>query len=308
MLVLAGVDIGGSSVKFGLVAEGSAVVAKGTLPVQKDDPITTLQTVSDGLKALAAKNDGELIAVGIAVPGPLDAERTSLLSLPNLPAWNGFPIHTEATRVFGIPTAVENDANAAAVAEAIAGAARGSHLMLMVTLGTGVGGGIVHQGHLISGAFGAAGEFGHISIAGSDVPCACGKTGCLEALANERALVADYQRIGGAVPETGAMRHIVNACQSGEHRAVEVFRRAGDNIGIMLGGLCSALDPDYIVVGGGIANAGAPLFEAIKASTNRNTMPALRGKVKVVPASLGNDAGFIGAALIAGTKVGVLFA
>ncbi len=296
MAVLIGIDVGGSSIKVGATDLKGTIVSTAEVPVNIQDPISSLLALKNTLKQLA---DGEkIVAVGLAVPGPLDIDAGILRAVPNLPGWSNFPIYEKARDIFGVPVIVENDANAAAYGENLLGAAMGSRMTVMVTIGTGIGGGIVADGRIIHGAHGSASEIGHITVEQNGLLCACGKHGCLETVANSRALQRIYSELTNS-SKTVEVRSIVNDAVNGIQPAVLAVGRIGDYIGFALGGVATTLNPDCIVIGGGVSLVGESLIERIREKTIEHTMPTMRKGLIISGAKLGNNAGFLGAALLA---------
>ncbi len=298
---VAGADVGGGSVKYGILAEGGTVVFRDAFPTSPT-PERTFEELRRRLREASASAGVEPRRLGVALPGPLPADRAALGELPNLPAWSGWPVRERLSALFGLPVAVENDANAAAFAEAHLGAGRGCRTVLLLTLGTGVGGGIVHEGRLFLGSAGAAAEIGHLTVQDDGPFCPCGKRGCLEALVGSRALRASYAaRAGLASPPP--LSEVISLARRGDETALAVFRRAGAWLGVAVAAAANILNPDCVLIGGGVAAVGGPLLEAVRASAVPRVMPALRN-FRLAGAALGNDAGFIGAALLAAEEEG----
>ncbi|MFA4986681.1 MAG: ROK family protein [Candidatus Brocadiia bacterium] len=299
MRTVVGLDIGGSSIKAGIVGEDLKILVSEVIPVDRGSATTSIARCVTAVEKMESRCGGTSIAVGIACPGPYDGRKDILMKLPNLPAWEGFPLREAAAESFGKPTFLENDANAAALAESRLGAGVGAQVMLMVTLGTGVGGGIVWNGNVLRGSHGFAGEFGHITIDPEGPECGCGKRGCLESYVGSRAILDSFRTMSGIAGASIPMSEIVTQSKAGKEPARSVMAVVGARLGFALGGLGNALDPDVIIVGGGIANAGIPLFDALKFGISRAMMPAMRGGIEVRAASLGNEAGLLGAAIMA---------
>ena len=306
MSVFLGIDIGGSFVKAGLVEEGGKVLGQETIPVVPNEPLSTIKSVKFTSEGLLRKAKVDVAAVGIACPGPISRDGETLLFLPNLPNWRGIGLRSEFEKLFGIPAVIENDANAAALAEARSGAGRDSAVMIMATLGTGIGGGIIQNGSIFPGAHGAAAEIGHIVVVPDGKKCGCGKRGCLEAYIGAESLLREYHRIGDANPEYLTLRQVIAGARSSEAPSIKLLQWASELLGIALGSIANILDPDCVVIGGGVATAGDFFINAIEERTLAHTMPALRKGIRVVPAKLGNRAGFIGAAILAGEMADAL--
>jgi glucokinase len=268
-----GIDVGGSSIKW-VVLEGDTVVDEGSVATPQEDAGAVLHAVSglvpDGIEA-----------VGLALPSVI--EGTTTLLAPNLPGdWNGLDV---AARL-AFPVTICNDARAFTLAEWRLGAARGCDDVLAITLGTGVGGGVVSDGRLVEGHRGTAGEFGHLPIE-RGARCGCGADGCLEAVAGARGLV----RASGLE----SAEAVVDAARAGDPAATAALARAGDAIGRALAVVATALGPELVVVGGGLAGALDLLRGPIEARLREREH--VFGPCPVVPAELGLRAGAIGAAL-----------
>ncbi len=247
----------------------------------------------------------EISAVSLVVPGTVNVEEGSVVTAPNLPCLDGFRLAAALTEQLDLPAILENDANAAAVGEMWQGAAIGCKTIICVTLGTGVGGGIILDGKLWRGMDGAAAEIGHMCVDPfGGVACTCGSRGCLEVFASATAIVRMTREASPRYPDsvlhgredrTAAM--IFEAGQQGDELALEIFRRMGVYLGIGLANLINILNPEMIVIGGGVVN-GWDLFEKhMNHQVEERAFPLLR--VKIVRAKCGDDAGLLGAARLA---------
>jgi glucokinase len=246
-------------------------------------------------------------AVSIVVPGTVDVEAGAVVKAPNLPCLNGFKLAAALSSQLDLPAILENDANAAAVGEMWQGAGVGCKTIICVTLGTGVGGGIILDGKLWRGVDGAAAEIGHMCVDPfGGVACTCGSRGCLEVFASATAIVRMTREASPRYPEsvlqgnedrTAAM--IFEAGQQGDELALEIFRRMGVYLGIGLANLINILNPEMIVIGGGVVN-GWDLFEKhMHQQVEERAFPLLAERVKIVRAKCGDDAGLLGAARLA---------
>ena len=247
----------------------------------------------------------EISAVSLVVPGTVKVEEGAVVKAPNLPCLDGFPLAAALTEQLGLPAILENDANAAAVGEMWQGAAVGCKTIICVTLGTGVGGGIILDGKLWRGVDSSAAEIGHMCVDPfGGVACTCGSRGCLEVFASATAIVRMTREasprypdsvLQGVEDETSEM--IFEAGQQGDELALEIFRRMGVYLGIGLANLINILNPEIIVIGGGVVN-GWELFEKhMQQQVEERAFPLLR--VKIVRAKCGDDAGLLGAARLA---------
>lgn len=247
----------------------------------------------------------EISAVSLVVPGTVKVEEGVVVKAPNLPCLDGFRLAAALTEQLDLPAILENDANAAAVGEMWQGAAVGCHTIICVTLGTGVGGGIILDGKLWRGMDGAAAEIGHMCVDPfGGVACTCGSRGCLEVFASATAIVRMTREASPRYPDSVLQRRddrtaalIFEAGEQGDELALEIFRRMGVYLGIGLANLINILNPEMIVIGGGVVN-GWDLFEKhMHQQVEERAFPLLR--VKIARAKCGDDAGLLGAARLA---------
>jgi len=248
---------------------------------------------------------GERIrAVSVVVPGTVDANAGVVVKAPNLPCLDGFRLAAAVEKEFNLPVVIENDANAAAVGEMWQGAGRGHTAIVCVTLGTGVGGGIILDGKLWRGANESAAEIGHMSVDPfGGVACTCGSRGCLEVYASATAIVRMARearpRFAGSTLYEGDelnAEQVYRAGVKGDELALEVFRRMGVYLGIGLANLINVLNPEVIVIGGGVVNAWQLFEKHMLQQVAERAFPLPAAKVKIVRAECGDDAGLLGAA------------
>jgi len=249
----------------------------------------------------------EISAVSLVVPGTVNVEESTVVKAPNLPCLDGFPLGDALTEQLHLPVVLENDANAAAVGEMWRGAAIGCKTIICVTLGTGVGGGIILDGKLWRGVDGAAAEIGHMCVDPfGGVACTCGSRGCLEVFASATAIVRMTREASPCYPDSVLQGNddlnaevIFEAGQQGDELALEIFRRMGVYLGIGLANLINILNPEMIVIGGGVVN-GWDLFEKdMHQQVEERAFPLLAARVKIERAKCGDDAGLLGAACLA---------
>ena len=306
-----GVDVGGTKVAAGVVDADGAIIASLREPTPASDTTRTAEVIADVIKRLSASHEVE--AVGIGAAGFVDAARATVLFAPNL-AWRNEPLKQKVESMTGITTVVENDANAAAWGEAKFGAARGASSVVVVTVGTGIGGGIILDGKLLRGRSGVAAEIGHMNIEPRGRRCGCGQRGCWERYSSGTALVNEAQEIakvapataarllelGGAGPESITGYHVTQAAKEDDPAAIECFNDIGTWLGYGMADLAAVLDPDVFVIAGGVSEAGELLRRPAVASFEKLlTARAFRPMPQVRLATLGNDAGIIGAADLA---------
>ena len=313
MTLTIGIDVGGTKVAGGVVDEHGDVLAS----TRRDTPAEDLAGTRDTIVAVAAELAAlypQAVAVGIGAAAWIDAAGSTVLFAPNL-AWRDEPLRDFVTKAVGLPTVLENDANVAAWAEFRFGAARhADDSMVMITVGTGIGGGIVQNGVLWRGANGIAGELGHIQSVPDGHPCGCGRLGCLEQYASGKALVRfaragarqdpDRARLllelagGDPVDITG--RHVTESAHGGDGVARDAFAQIGYWLGVAMADLAQIFDPQVLVIGGGVIEAGELLMGPTE-RTYRDQL-AQRGRFPVAelrPAETGNTAGVVGAADLA---------
>jgi glucokinase len=288
-----GVDIGGTKVAGGVVDGNGRVLAEERRPTPSDDAQAALDAVVDVVRALRQGYDVE--AVGVAAAGYVSADRTTMLFAPNLP-WADVPVRDVVAAAVDLPVDVENDANAAAWAEYRYGAGQGEPDLVCLTVGTGIGAGIVLDGRLYRGRFGIAGEPGHLCAVPDGLPCGCGNRGCLEQYASGTALA----RVAASLGDTRTGADLTAAAQAGEPAAVAAFSEVGRWLGHGLAQITTLLDPGLFVVGGGVADAGELLLAPARASFLASLSGAgHRPHAEVRLAALGNAAGLVGAADLA---------
>ncbi len=289
-----GLDLGGTKIAAGLLV-GGRILGYRERPTPKEGG----EAVAGALAALAREviAGREVVAVGVGTPGPLDFDRGVVRFAPNIPGLENFPLKARLEAELGLPVVVENDANAAALAEHHLGAARGAGSSLYLTVSTGIGGGVIVDGRVLRGAFGQGGEVGHLVVDPEGPLCGCGNRGCLEALASGRALERDAAYAFGrkvSVPELFA---------SEDPRARALVFGSARSVGLALASLQRILDPEVIVLGGGVAlGGGAPYLNAVR-RTYREAMRNWR-EAPVRRARLGRRTGVAGAALAALLEVG----
>lgn len=292
-----GIDVGGTKVAGGVVDPDGQVRALTRADTPGEDAGRIRAVIMDLIRELAA--DRPVAAVGIGAAGWVDATRDTVRFAPHL-AWRDEPLRDHVAAAVAVPVVVENDANAAAWGELRFGAGRDSGgSLVLVTVGTGIGGGLVVGGELVRGAHGFAGEPGHQQVVPEGLPCRCGRRGCLEQYASGQALVR-YLRDGQPGAETITGPQVTTAARAGDPRAREAFDQIGSWLGVGLANLAQVLDPQVIVVGGGVAEAG----ELLLAPARRSYRRALgrRGELpvaKIRPGQLGTVAGVVGAADLA---------
>ncbi len=248
-------------------------------------------------------SSGEVLGIGVAVPGPVDPYQGWVLSTPNIPEWHNLPLAHLISQQFNCPTWIENDANLAALGEWRYGAAQGHHDVLYLTISTGIGGGVILADRLLRGAHGMAAELGHVTIWPDGPLCSCGLPGHLEAIASGPAIVRYVrEQIAGGV--SSSLSHVASlsadqvaqAARQGDTLARQAFQRAGKYLGLALASFLHIFDPSIVVLGGGVSQSGELLFQPLREQLRQSTFhPRYLENLKIVTASLGDAAGLIGA-------------
>lgn len=311
MSLAIGVDIGGTKIAAGLVSEDGKVVESARHETPATEPTEIVPMVAELVERL--RGDHDIVGVGIGAAGFIDAARSTVLFAPNI-NWVNEPLALQVHDQVGLPVIVENDANAAAWGEFRFGAGEDTNDLLLVTVGTGIGGGIVHNGQLFRGGFGVAAEIGHMRVVREGILCGCGQHGCWEQYGSGRSLVREArervtsgdQRAAGLAALVGGDPSLITGpmvtqlAQQGDDLALELLTEVGRWIGEGIATLCTILDPSVVAIGGGVAAAGDLLlkpaqesFEEFLSAHDHRPVASLR------LAALGNQAGLIGAADLA---------
>ncbi len=310
-----GVDVGGTKVAAGLVDQDGTILARTRQPTPSASPTDVEDVIASCVDDLRGRTpEGAAVeAVGVGAAGFISADRSTVLVAPNL-SWRDEPLRQAVSTRVGLPVVVENDANAAAWGEYRYGAGRGEKHLVVVTVGTGIGGGIVLDGVLYRGRYGVGAEFGHMRVSESGRRCGCGQHGCWEQYCSGRALlheareIADVQRaygkrlleLGDGHPEGIEAPEVTQAAREGDPAALDCFEEVGAWLGQGLADLAAILDPGAFVIGGGVADAGELLLApARRVFAQRLTGTSARPHAEIRLAALGNDAGLVGAADLA---------
>ncbi|WP_026411687.1 ROK family glucokinase [Actinomadura oligospora] len=312
MALTIGVDVGGTKVAAGVVDDRGNILEKVRRPTPSTNPKETADTIAEVVDLLKGKFE-DVTAVGLGCAGFVDETRSVVMFAPNL-AWRDEPIKAIVEGLVGLPVVVENDANATAWGEARYGAGRGHDFMVLVALGTGIGGGLVIDGELYRGRFGVGAEYGHVRVVPDGRRCGCGNRGCWEQYASGNALVYEARELarvspalagrllelGGGRPEGINGPQVTEAAREGDAAALECFRTIAQWTGQGLADLTAVLDPGCFVIGGGLSDAGDLLLEPVRqAFTNALTGRGHRPLPEIRIAELGSAAGIVGAADLA---------
>lgn len=305
-----GIDLGGTNIAVGLVNEKNEIEAKAWTPTRPDigaeGIVDDMVSCISNALLMAGADIADCASIGLGSPGTCDVAGGSVRNAHNL-GWSGVPVCAMLTERTGLPATLDNDASCAALGEVIAGAAKGCSSALMVTLGTGVGGGLIIDGSIFSGFRSLGGEFGHICIDMDGDECTCGERGCWEAYASATGLIHQANEAVKAHPDStlaqlGELdgRKIFGAAADGDKIACAVVKKYCEYVGIGLTNLINCIYPEAIILGGGVSAAGEQLLGPVREYINKHFFVKDRSLApKLVRAELGNDAGIIGAAALA---------
>jgi glucokinase len=314
-----GVDIGGTKIAAGLVGHDGRITHQVRVPmICNEGSASGMAAVVSAIDLVTAKigdvsqAGGMIGGIGICSPGPLDPNTGIVINPPNLPCWRNFPLAAEISRVYSLPVKLDNDANAAALAEALWGSGRGYRNVFYVTIGTGIGTGIVFDGRIYHGRTGAAGEGGHVTINYQGPRCGCGKRGCIEVLASGPAIARRAQDKLRETPSSDSeLLHLAKgninkvtsemvgqAYGTGDAVAKEVLRETVELLSVWLGNMVDLLEPDVMIIGGGVASILAPLFEEIRERIPACSVNSRCQEIPLLTASYGIDSGIAGGAAL----------
>ncbi|MCI0377757.1 MAG: ROK family protein [Gemmataceae bacterium] len=311
-----GLDVGGSTMKAGVVNDDGVALASVNLPTEAyRGQEFGLQRMCETIRqAVAAANlrMKNIAAIGVATPGTMDLAAGVILDPPNLKPWRNMPVREHVQRMFGLPTAFQNDANAAAYGEYWAGVGKGVRSLVLYTLGTGVGGGIILNDSIVEGEHSHGAELGHVKIEITNPrQCGCGRWGCLEAYASATAVVKRAQEalqqpgVRSALSQSGnkeggmTARDIFDAASSGDVLAERIVQDTAFYLAVGAVNAMHTIDPDMVVYGGGMIAAGDTFLDQIRSHVLQLAFPVPAEKTRICYAQLGSDAGFIGAAACA---------
>ena len=297
-----GIDLGGSNIRAAIVEPDGSIDGRVYVPTPKTlDAGQMADMVAKLVDELQGQNGAS--SIGLAIAAVVDAKRNRIVTSPNLSQLNDFDFAKELGGRAGLDVVLENDATAAAIGEHWLGAGKGSENMICVTLGTGVGGGLIIEGEPVYGADGNAGEIGHICLDADGPPCGCGSNGCLEQYSSGTAIVRLTRELLANSPESSLRSHleftsqdVSAAAMQGDRAATEAFKIAGKRLGMALAGLVNLLNPEVIVIAGGVANSWDLFIGAAREELAKRAFQQPAERVKIVRGTLGDDAGVLGAA------------
>lgn len=317
---IVGVDLGGTTTKIAFISMEGEILHKWEIPTDNSNEgqnitVNIAKSIDGKLKELGQSKE-VLAGVGMGAPGPVHYETGVILNAVNLGWKDNFPLQSSLEEATKLPAAVENDANCAALGEMWQGAGNGAKDLVFVTLGTGVGGGVVANGNIVQGVNGAGGEIGHITaIPVGGAPCNCGKTGCLETVASATGIVrlalkelAEGKTEGQlaslyAKENKITAKDVFDAAKNGDAAAEKVLQEVAFHLGLVLSHLGNTLNPEKIVLGGGVSKAGNILLDAVQENFEKYAFSSVRNSTRLALATLGNDAGVLGAAWLIKNKI-----
>ncbi len=309
-----GIDLGGTNIKAGVVDPAGKLVRRTSIATEADrgfeHVFARLVRLVEDLLSQAGLTSTDVCAIGFGTPGPMSHEKGVIYAAPNLPGWDNIPLRDRFAEATGLPVALDNDANAAAFGEFTAGAGRGTRDMVMLTLGTGIGGGIILDGRLLRGTFDNAAEIGHTIAVPGGRPCPCGQRGCLERYSSANAVA---ERLIEAIEagETSSLdpaartgprptsADVARAAREGDALAARIWDEMCLHLAIGCVNIQHMVNPETIVLGGGMIRAGEQLLAPVRAHFRKQVWPVPQDYPRIELATLGDDAGIIGAAALA---------
>jgi glucokinase len=309
------IDIGGTKMNVAIISREGEITARRTVPTQAaQGPETVVGRLVDGMDGLIADaglTPRDLAAIGIAAAGVIDTRNGMVTTSPNLPGWNNIPLRSLLADRYGRPASLINDADAAALGEHRFGSGKGHNTIIVLTVGTGIGGGIIANGELFLGPNFSAAELGHMVIDVNGPKCACGSQGCLEALASgtavareargrlQRGARSSLMELSGGEVQNVTAETVHRAARTGDELANQVIAQAAFYLGIGVINVVNIFNPEAVIIGGSLSAMGDLLLQPVRDLVAERAMPALARSVHIAAAQLGNDAGLFGAAVYA---------
>jgi glucokinase len=315
--VFIGIDLGGTTLKAALVGPTGEIIHEKRIDTELRNPEALFKQVIETALSLRDNKSagGRAAGIGIGIPGLVNRKTNRIEIMPNLPALSEIDITSELSSQTGLPVILDNDANSAAYGELQVGAARGQKEVFFITLGTGIGAGLIINGHIYRGAAGFAGEFGHMTIDPEGIECACGNIGCLETIASGPNIVrrtrerlyrdrtSSLSRLAIPRDREFTAEDIARAAREGDEMAQLMLERTGMFLGIALAAVINLLNVEMVVMGGGVMDAGDLILKPTIKETRRRAFPPSFNSCEIVIAKLGATAGMIGAALMARDQI-----
>lgn len=306
---VAGIDIGGTKIALALADLEGRVLEKTRFPARTRErgPHAIMEEALAEIERLLGQTGSRLVAVGVGCGGPLDRKRGLILSPPNLPGWDEFPVVKLVEERLGVPALLDNDANAAALGEHRYGAGAGYEHLVYITQSTGIGGGVIVRGRLVHGVSDGAGEVGHMTVLPDGPACGCGGRGCLEALcsgtalarrARERLATGEVSSLSSLSPSEVTGRAVAEAAREGDAVASQVWDEMIHYLAVGVGNLFNVLAPEAVVIGGGVSEAGEQLFGPLRERVRARVRMLPPEKINILQASLGGDSALHGAVIL----------
>ena len=312
-MIRVGIDIGGTGIKVGLVNESIQIIREGTVPTVIDIPFEEqVKRIADCVLSTvrsAGLTPDDIESVGIGIPGIASSETGEIIKCTNM-GWNHVPFRDEFKKHLNVPVFIDNDANVAALAESVAGISAGTSSSVFITIGTGIGSGIIINGKIWNGFHGVGGEFGHTILSLNGVPCTCGNKGCLERYTSATALIRMAKEAVSSNPDTQILRMVsgdisrikartvIDAARDGDPLASEIYNLYIDQLAQAISNIVNFIDPEVIVIGGGVSNAGDFLLEPLRKKYRDYVVYKDQPIPEIKLAVLGAKAGIIGAAML----------
>ncbi|MCG0239442.1 MAG: ROK family protein [Firmicutes bacterium] len=303
--VALGIDIGGTNTVFGFLTPDGRLLGRTVIPTRaREGGERLMARICQQAVAMLREAPAPVVGIGVGSAGQIDPRTgVCVFANDNLPGWTGMDIRGRLAAATGLPVYVDNDANVAALGEQRFGAGRGVANLVCITLGTGVGGGIISQGRLLTGHRGLAGEVGHIIVHAGGDPCPCGLRGCLEAYASATAIVRRTREALPAYPDSRlhqveplTARAVFAAAAAGDPCGERIVAETARYLAVGLASVINLLDPELILIGGGVAQAGEPFLDRVRA--HLESWAVTRGRARIARCALGEDAGVVGAAAL----------
>ena len=301
MATYLGLDFGGTKLAAGIADDVGRIIVQDRCPTDAEAGPDGALTALRAMVARFGVPARDVRAVGVSFGGPVDNARTHTLLSHHGPGWENFPLVAKVADAWGRPVSMDNDANACALGEVRYGAGRGRRNVLYVTVSTGIGGGVVIDGELYRGSRGLSGEIGHTIVLPDGPRCTCGKRGCLEATSSGPAIARAYHTATGV---TTTAEDVFDRAAADDLAARQVLSLAIRSLGIGLANAINLLDPDLVVVGGGVSKAGPALFVPLREAVRAHSAPSPADGVPVVPAALGDAGGILGAVALVALTTG----
>ena len=293
------VDLGGTNLKIAILDLKFNIRRKEVLSTRKfarkEDLIAAIESGIRNIISYSALKQSSILGIGLGLPGPVDSKKGIVHFFPNIPGWREVNLKNILEKRLSLPVYLDNDAKLMALAEYRLGQARHFKNVLCITLGTGVGGGIILEDKLYRGADNASGEIGHLPVNITGPRCNCGAVGCLESYVGNNRIKSQAKKV---FFKSISLEELSVLAKNKNQKAIKIWQEAGEYLGVALAGVTNLLNLDAVVIGGGVANAGKILFDKIKKTVRIRAMSVQSARVKIFKASLGEDAGLIGAAIL----------